>query len=131
MELQTSKSEDKIVWIHNQENRVIFYSETYTTTKEQLDLNFDAIDEITESLENFFLIIDLTKASRPNAALRHHLFKKFKLIEDKLSHLAIFTGKNLLLNMAATFVIRKAGVRSFSIHKTLIEAEKAIEEFGQ
>ena len=131
MAVEGSNDENEIVWLHSQEKKIIFYKEPYSTTIEQLDINFQTIDNLGKSLGKYHLLIDLTGASRPKAEIRQHIFEKFQLIKSGLLHVGIFTGKNLLLNMAATFIMRKVGLNSFSIHKSLKEAEEAIERFTE
>ena len=117
------------VWIHDDKRKIVFYKEPVSTTKEQLDYNFHKIAELAKPYENFFLILDLTIASRPGPEIRQHIMENFALINPKLVHASIFTGKNFILNMAATFVLKKSGLGSYSIHKTQEEAEKALEKF--
>ena len=121
-----SKLEENLVWVHNKDKRIIFYREPSTTSKEQLDFNFQTIYELAKPFEDFYLILDLTKAKRPGPEIRQHILEKFALIQPNLSHLAIYTGKNFILNMAATFIMKKTGLKSYSIHKTLAEAEKKL-----
>ncbi len=125
---KTTETTEEIVWIYNREKKIIYYEEPYSTTKEQLDHNFQRISKLSREFGKFFLIVDLTKASRPNAEIRQHIHQKFAIIKSTVIHVSIFTEKNLLLNMAATFVMKKTGLPSFSIHKKLAEAEKAIEK---
>lgn len=123
--------ENEIVSIYDQEKRIIYYKEPYATSIEQLDSNFAKIHKLGKALGKYFLIVDLTLASRPTAEIRQHIFKKFGLIKSNVLHVAIFTEKNILLNMAATFVMKRTKLQSFSIHKKLKEAEAAIEKFGK
>ena len=126
---QKSKDGNKKVWIHDKYKKIIYYKEPYSTTKEQLNENFQLINDLAKSFGKFYLIVDLTEASRPKAEIRQHILKKFDLIKKNVGHVAIFTEKNLLLNMAATFVLRKTGLSSFTVNQKLKEAEEAIEKF--
>ncbi|MEP1096999.1 MAG: hypothetical protein ABJG78_17910 [Cyclobacteriaceae bacterium] len=128
---ESNLPEQEIVRVYDEEKRIIIYQEPYSTSKEQLDFNFQKISKLSKDFDEFFLLIDLTIASRPTAEIRQHIFRKFAIIKSTVKHVAIFTEKNVLLNMAATFVMKKIGLRSFSIHKTQKEAEQAIEEKGR
>ncbi|MEP5610919.1 MAG: hypothetical protein ABJP45_01655 [Cyclobacteriaceae bacterium] len=125
---ESNLPKQEIVRVYNQEKNIILYQEPYSTTKEQLDINFQKISKLSKDFGDFYLLIDLTAASRPNAEIRQHIFEKFAIIKSSVQHVAIFTEKNLLLNMAATFIMKKTGLQSFSIHKKLKEAEQAIEK---
>ncbi len=127
MEKTTQPKED-IVWVYSKEKRIIYYKEPYSTSKEQLDINFQTISKLSKDFGKFYLIVDLSNASRPTAEIRQHILEKFAIIRSTVQHVAIFTEKNLLLNMAATFVMKKTGLPSFSIHKKQKDAEKAIEK---
>jgi hypothetical protein len=70
-------------------------------------------------------IVDLTEAARPPAELGELLKKLMREQEDVIKYMAVFTGKNFLLNIAAKFVL--AGVpQRYSVHKTLEQAEEAL-----
>ena len=73
-----------------------------------------------------FLIIDLTEALRPDAETREYLRQKFHPIKDNLEHVAIYTGKNVILNIAAKFVLRGIGLEPYSLHTKHEEALAAI-----
>lgn len=125
---ETTHSDQEIVRVYNSEKGIIYYKEPYATSKGQLDHNFQKVSKLSKDFDGFFLLVDLTIAQRPTAEIRQHIFRKFAIIKSSVKHVAIFTDKNILLNMAATFVLKKTGLQSFSIHKTLKEAEQAIEK---
>jgi hypothetical protein len=85
--------------------------------KEQFDL-------LGADLPHFDLILDLTMAKAPDAAVRVALKKLFGSL--KLRRVAVFTERNFMLNVAARFVLGSVGLRDFTMHKTLDEALKAI-----
>ena len=91
----------------------------------QLDLFMEKVREITAGLNSFDMLVDLTEANRPSPEIRAHLKKRFNELE-KLRHVAVFTGQNFLLNIAAKFVLSGCGIRSYSVHKKLEEALEAI-----
>ncbi len=71
------------------------------------------------------ILIDLTGAGRPNAAAREGLRALFGSIPS-LGAVAAYTERNLLLNSAARFVLRKSCPGRSSVHKTKQEALDAI-----
>lgn len=123
-----SKEEQANVWVHDDQNRILFYREVPKPTKQSLTDNFKRVAKLAKDYEEFSLLIDLSNAERPSAEIRQHVSEKLGLFREKINHLAIYTGKNFILNMAVTFTFRKVNLESYSIHKTLEEAEKAIEE---
>ncbi len=127
---ETVPSPDQ-VWIHNNKKRIIYYREPKSTTKEQLDFNFNKIWALAKPFNDFTLILDLTYADRPGPEIRQHILDCFDLIRPKLTHVAIFTGKNFIINMAANFVLRKTKLGSYTIHKTQEEAEEALEKHSK
>jgi len=126
---ESNLPKQEIVRVYDEKKSIIIYREPNSTTKEQLDTNFQKISKLSKDFDGFYLLVDLTLASRPTPATRQHIFEKFALIKSSVQHVAIFTEKNMLLNMAATFIMQKTELQSFSIHKKLKEAEQAIEEY--
>lgn len=121
-------SEERNVWVHNHDENVLFYKEIPEPTKSTLTENFEQLSKLSKTYKKFFLIIDLSEAERPSAEIRQHISEELKFFKEKVIHLAIYTGQNFILNMAVTFTFRKVNLKSYSIHKTLEEAEQAIEE---
>jgi hypothetical protein len=104
---------------------IVMYKEVPVQSVFQLDLFMEKIREITTDLASFDMLIDLTEANRPSPEIRTHLKKCFNELE-KLRHVAVFTGQNFMLNIAAKFVLSSCGIRSYSVHKKLEEALEAI-----
>lgn len=71
------------------------------------------------------LLIDLTDAGRPDAAAREGLRTLFRSIPN-LGAVAAFTERNLVLNSAARFVLRKCCPGIASVHRTKEEAIDAL-----
>ncbi len=71
------------------------------------------------------ILIDLTGAGRPDAAAREGLRALFGSIAN-IGAVAAFTERNLLLNSAARFVLRRSCPKNSSVHKTKEEALDAI-----
>ncbi|MCX4247813.1 hypothetical protein [Paraliomyxa miuraensis] len=104
---------------------VVLYRETPVVTAFSLDLMFGRIGELTAGRSPFYLVIDLTVTGPPSAEVRQYLRGLFRALEP--AYVAVFTGKNFMLNVAAKFVLGKVfgGVRH-SVHKTLDEALQAV-----
>lgn len=105
---------------------VVLYRETPVVTRFSLDLIFGRIGELTKGLDRFCIVIDLTVTGPPSAEVRQHLRALFGALQP--NHVAVFTGKNFMLNVAAKFVLGKVlGGVAHSVHKTLDDALRAIE----
>jgi hypothetical protein len=109
-------------------DRIYFFSEKVIMFREvpvqsvfQLDLFEAKLDELAAPLDAYDLLIDLTEAEPPSAAIRARLKALFAR-QRKMRRTAVFTGKNFMLNVAAKFVLAGAGLRSFSVHTTREQA---------
>ena len=100
---------------------IIMYKEIPVLSLFHLDVYEQRLVELAATMESFKLLIDLRVAGRPNAAVRDRLKKMFARPGD-MSQVAVFTGRNLLLNMAAKFVLSSAGLPRVSVVKTLDDA---------
>ena len=104
---------------------VILLQEPPVVSEFQADVCYGRIEELLRAHPRSALIIDLRQTGRPSAEVREVLRRWFVRLGDRLRSVAVFTGKNFLLNIAAKFVL--AGVpQPFSVHKTLEEAEEAV-----
>lgn len=106
------------------EERVLLFRAVPVPTPFQLDLCFDRIEELTAGTPSFALIIDLTEGRRPSAEARAHLRERFSSL-TRLVHTALFVGPSLVLTVAARFVLRSSGHRSFTIHRRYEDALEA------
>lgn len=93
---------------------IILYRELPVQSIFQLDLFEERLNELAGGMRGYDLLIDLTEAEFPSAAVRARLKKMF-LGQKKLRKIAVFTGKNFLINTAAKFVLSEPGLR-FSVH---------------
>lgn len=85
---------------------------------------FDEVARLMRDPGCEYLIVDLTDADRPNAKNRALLTHHGQMIRD-LKHVAVFTGRNALMNVVAKFLLSPI-YRSYSVHKTREQAEEAI-----
>ena len=104
---------------------IILYEETPLQTEFSLGIIFDRIEELLRENPGASLLVDLTIAERPNAQIRDYLRTRFARLGDQLQRIAVFTGKNFLLNTAAKFVL-SGMAKSLSVHSTQAEAEEVL-----
>jgi hypothetical protein len=104
---------------------IIYWRELPVQSLFQYDLLDERLKEETTNLTSFDLLVDLVRAARPSPAIRERLRQLFKS-KEKLRRVAVFTGRNFMLNVAAKFVLGgSVGLRNFSVSRTL---EEALEE---
>jgi hypothetical protein len=107
------------------EGLTVVFEEVTVGSEFQVDVCFGRVEELLREHDCDSLIIDLREAKRPNAAMREKLRNRIREIGPILRQVAVFTGKNFLVNVAARFVL--AGIpQPFTVNKTLAEAEEAI-----
>ena len=112
-------------------DRTILVREVSNPSPFQTVVLFARITELSDRYASFSLVIDLSEATRPNAERRALIQKCFNQeLRDKVDHLAIFTGKNFLLNTVTKFVLYGLRMRSTSVHKTEEQALCATKEAG-
>lgn len=91
----------------------------------QLTILGERLAELTHGFGKFYLVIDLTEAERPKPEIINclrNIMQEF----DGLGHVAVYTGKNFMLNIAAKFVLERLGFASYSIHNSKDDALQAI-----
>jgi len=107
------------------EGNIVTWKEVPKPSIYQIEVFSEKVRELTQDLDSFHMLIDLTEAGRPNPEIIEFLRGMFQS-HDKLCRIAIFTQKNVLLNAAAKFILLRAGHTSFSIHKYKEEAMEAL-----
>jgi len=107
------------------EGFTVLFEEVPVGSEFQVDLCYGRVEELLREHDCHNLIIDLRLAGRPSAAMREKLQNRVRQMHPQLQRIAVFTGKNFLVNIAAKFVL--TGIpQHFTVSKTLAEAEKAI-----
>ena len=103
----------------------ILFEEVPVGSAFQIDVCIDRVEELLREHDCHNLIIDLRAAGRPTPACREQLRSRVTAIQQQLKAVAVFTGKNFLVNVAARFVLTGIPQR-ISVCKTLAAAEEAI-----
>lgn len=102
---------------------LLLWHELPRQTEFSLDLSRKRLTELTQDNEPYALLIDLTRAKKPSAQIREHMKKLFT--DQHLVFVSVFIGGNLLIRIAARFVLGPAlGGKAFSIVKDFSEARK-------
>jgi hypothetical protein len=104
---------------------VLMYAEAPVQSEFQLDIFERRMNELGDR-GGYRLLIDLTEAKPPGATVRARLQKLFA--SQPLQAVAIFTGRNFMLNIAAKFVLGGIGLKKFTVHTTQDDALKALRD---
>lgn len=94
-------------------------------TAHSVNVMFDALQALTNDLDRFCLLIDLSEAGRPSAEVRSVLKQRFGALRGKLQHVAVYIEEHVVLRTAAKFVLSTM-LDSVSIHASRDEAVAAI-----
>jgi len=94
---------------------ILMYRELPIQSLFHLDLFEERLNELSSRMHTYALLIDLTEAEFPSAAVRARLKKMF-IGQRKLRRVAVFTGKNFIINTAAKFVLSDNAMAPFSVH---------------
>ena len=117
---------DQIYWYDESKN-YLMYHELPTQSVFHTNIAFDEIERKTSNLESFYIIIDLSRASRPNTEVRAAIKTRMEKMDKKLAYCSAITGKNIMITMAAKFVLAVVGLKGLDICKDMDAAIKAIE----
>jgi hypothetical protein len=99
---------------------IILYRELPVQSVFHLDLFEERLHELGGGMRYYDLLIDLTEAEFPSGTIRARLKKMF-LSQKKLRKIAVFTGKNFLINTAAKFVLSEPGL-TFTVSSHIEQA---------
>jgi len=100
---------------------IVMYRELPIQSLFHLDLFEQRLNELGSRMAHYNLLIDLTEAEFPSAAIRTRLKKLFGG-QKNLRRIAVFTGKNFIINAAAKFVLGDLGDKKFSVHSSVEHA---------
>jgi hypothetical protein len=103
---------------------ILMYRELPVQSVFHLDLFEQRLNELGSKMRSYDLLIDLTEAQFPGADVRARL-KKLFLGQKNLRRIAVFTGRNFLINTAAKFVLSEPTLK-FSVHTLLEQALAAL-----
>lgn len=111
-----------------QEN-ILLYKEVYVTSPFTVNLLFDKLEYLIPEDYKPGILIDVSMADNPDAKSRKILNIRFKQIQDKVSHVAFITNKNLIINTAIRFVMYGTDLKSFSVNQDYDRALKNLKKY--
>ena len=127
--LQASAASDlrlalqKRVW--KVDDRLFMMVEVPVQTPFTLDVMFDRLEELAAGLDSFAYVVDLSAVRRPDARVREKLKQRVGRINQRLIHVGVVVGGNVVIRAVAKLTAFSIGFRSFSFHKSADEAVEA------
>lgn len=106
--------------LYELEPSIFIWHEIPVQTAFTVRLSLARLNELGAHLPSFSYIVDLREAGTPTQEVRATLMQQLNEAMPKLSAIAVWTEKNVLLNVAAKFVVAGMGLKkTCSLHKTL------------
>jgi len=122
-EVQAIKNE---VFMYDKE--IVYYKEILVVSPFSINISFDEVDRLGQQMGKHGLLIDVRYVKNPDARTRRAINSRFTKTCESVEHVSFCTGKNVLLNTAARFVMYQTNLNSFSIHKTVEASIQAIKK---
>jgi hypothetical protein len=107
------------------EDRLFILREVSTQTPFTVDVLFDRLEELAAGLERFAYVVDLTQVRRPDAMTRERLKARVLRINQRLAHVGLAIGSNVVIRAVAKLTGFAIGFPSFSFHATVDQATEA------
>lgn len=116
---------DRIVILDHQ---TILLNDLQVNTPYTLEILLNEVSRKGRSLGRYSLIIDGRKSVLPDGKNRKKINEMFSLMSEELSHVSFCTGRKLVLNTAAKFIIYRTKLKSYSFNSTLEEAKECVKK---
>lgn len=104
--------------VHHLQDDIYIWREIPKPSVFQVGVCGSRLRELTDGLEKFYLIIDLTEPERPSAKVRNAIKDIFTSMPNLASG-AVFVGNNALLRVALKFVLSRANLQGWAVGKNL------------
>ena len=104
---------------------VLLWREVPVPSLLAVEIMAEKVQELTQGLDAYTRVVDLSESARPNAKVRRRL-RDMLAGEDRLRHIGVFTQKNILINVALKFVF--SGISNqipLSVHRDYDDALEA------
>jgi len=109
---------------------IVYWYECKHVNGLTVELMASEVSRLVKDWDSFVFLVDLTRANKPNAEARLALMKMFE--HDKLLHVNVFTGSNILLKVAAKFVLASVlKSTDYQVFRKLENALNGLEEHIQ
>ena len=113
------------------EDNIIYFNQVAKPNVFVYHIQFEKIRELIKELDHFYMIIYVENSKRPSAENRTIMKTEFNSLLPKLQYVAVVTGKNYFINTLANFVLKGAGLNSFSTFPDFKSAKYKIDKLKQ
>jgi len=111
------------------EDDILLWKELPEVTVDSAKTFGEAVRKLSSNDRPFYIIVDLSKAGRPDALARRQLQEEFRNMPG-LKKIAIFYKTNFIIKIAAKFVT--AGIDTpISVHDTYAEALELVQKLKE
>lgn len=110
---------------------VVHYKELKVMTPESIDMMWDIVGQLTAKHQSYYMLVDLSDTTPPTAMLRSLLKKRMVEHQQKLKFAAMYTQKNILINLSIKFLMGGKNMFPNAVFNTRAQAMTAIEKHKQ
>ena len=105
------------IFLHEED--IVIWKETQHLSKNTIKISFKKLKELTSSMKNFYLIVDLSDSKRPDMEYIKILKTGMhEMTERGMLGIYIFFEKNIMFRSIARYVAARIGIPVFSVKKT-------------
>ena len=105
------------IFLHEED--IVIWKETQYLSKNTIKISFKKLKELTSSMKNFYLIVDLSDSKRPDMEYIKILKTGMhEMTERGMLGIYIFFEKNIMFRSIARYVAARIGIPVFSVKKT-------------
>ncbi len=105
---------------------ILYYREVPLQSEFSVQLFFNEITKHLKHMNNAGVLVDLRESEMPNPKIRRSINKGFVDINKYIDHVAYCIGGNLIIKIAARFVMLNTKLDSYSIHSSIEAAEESL-----
>lgn len=110
---------------------IIHYKEVKVMSSSQLDVMWDKVEYLVAEHNAQYMLVDLVGSEVPNAAQRSFLTARMRRMKGKLLHAAMFTQKNILINLSIKFMMSAQDIFPNKVFNTREEAIAFLQDIKQ
>ena len=108
---------------------IIHYKEVKVMSSSQLDVMWDKVENLVAEHNAQYMIVDLVGCAASNAVQRNYLTTRMRRLKGKLRYAAIFTQKNILINLSIKFMMSSKEIFPYKVFNTRQEALLSIRQY--
>ena len=123
----TVKEKEKLkAGVHLIDDCIIEYKISLAMSELELNVIKEHLSIFFTEKKDYFILIDLSESKLPNTEQKKVIKKFITPAYHYTKHMAVFTGKNMLINLMAKFILGSVLLNSISLHTTRQQALNTI-----